>query len=173
MAFKSNTTKTKNTHWQQTLCGVEDAEKVEHGVVDISWAQEGQAPGGPHQAGKTQHSEATPAGRSELLWVPPSVSLSSCSRLGVAPVHLFHFTYARGHCHQYARVEYEYNGEIHQVQRVEERVICDPAAVGQAGNRKTVRILFPNTTKNTDTLSIQLIYGRDNFSMNSNLHCRW
>lgn len=30
--------KTKNTHWQQTLCGVEDAEKVEDWVVDISRA---------------------------------------------------------------------------------------------------------------------------------------
>lgn len=73
--------------------------------------------------------------------------------LQMAPVHLFHFTYARGHSHQYARVEYECKGKIHQIQRVEEGVICDPAAVGPAGNKRTVRELFPNTV-NSETPSI-------------------
>lgn len=115
--------------WVQTLHWVKDAEKVEDGVVDISRAQEGQTPGGPHQAGKTQQSEATLAGCTESFWVFPRLPLCLCSKLWISLQHLFHLTHARGHCHQYARVKDEYNGEIYQVHGVEECVICDPAAV--------------------------------------------
>lgn len=106
--------------WHQTLCGIEDAEKVEDGVVDVPWAQEDEAPGDPHQEGKTQHSEAAPAG----LGVPFSLGSNP------VPERSFHPTDPGGHNHQYDNVEDEYEGEIRQIQGVEEGLVCDPATEG-------------------------------------------
>lgn len=119
------------------MCGVEDAEEVEDGVVDVSCTQEGQTPGGPHQAGDTHHGEAAPAGVTEPHRVPLSRCLGPCRGPRAAPGHPFHVADLRGHCDQNASVEDEYEGEIHQVQGVEEGVICDPAAVVQMGQSFT------------------------------------
>lgn len=143
--------KLNDTSGQQTLCGVEDAEKVEDGVVDVSRAQEGQTPGGPHQAGQTQHCEAAPAGCTQAIQVP----LRSEPRFG--PERVLRPTDAQGHCQQYARVEDEDESEVHQVRGVEEGVICDPAAAGQAGHFTYKRLKNCFKTYENDNVLIDCV----------------
>ena len=109
---KHKNTSNKSHPWHlQTLCWVKNAEEIQDGVVDISWAQESQTPCDPEKAGESDHGGGISASQPWPVWSG------------------HHAADANSHDQQDTRVDDEHQADAHHISCIEVGTVHDPAAV--------------------------------------------